>query len=290
MGWNFTAIDFETANHHRGSPCAVGLARVRDGDVIDAVTWLMRPPAQYSGFEPYQVGVHGISSHRVASEPTFAQVLPRIIDYVGADTVVAHNARFDGAVIAAASIAIGAAPPPWRIVCTLTAAKRCLQLGSYRLPFVADALGVDIGVHHEPGSDAEAAALVLPALAARLGVDSLGEFAAVTQRTMTGTPQWSSEPYPDADPDGALYGRVIVFTGALSSMTRDLAHDECRRVGAVPEKTVTKRTHVLVVGDLDPARLVPGDLTSQKAQKAFALRDAGQDIEVLTEYDFLRLI
>ena len=28
---NYTAIDFETANSYRGSPCAVGLVRVRDG-------------------------------------------------------------------------------------------------------------------------------------------------------------------------------------------------------------------------------------------------------------------
>jgi len=38
MGFDFTAIDFETANHHRGSPCAVGLARVRDGVVVEVVT------------------------------------------------------------------------------------------------------------------------------------------------------------------------------------------------------------------------------------------------------------
>jgi len=39
----------------------------------------MRPPPQYSGFEPYQVGIHGISSHRVASEPTFAEVLETVV-------------------------------------------------------------------------------------------------------------------------------------------------------------------------------------------------------------------
>ncbi|MEO7398945.1 MAG: hypothetical protein ABIW84_10305 [Ilumatobacteraceae bacterium] len=73
-------------------------------------------------------------------------------------------------------------------------------------------------------------------------------------------------------------------------MTRAMAHEECIRAGAMPEKTVTKPTNLLVVGDLDPARLVPGDIISQKAQKAFAMRESGQDIEVLTEYDFLRLV
>jgi len=260
---------------------------VRDGIVVEVVTWLMRPPPQYSGFEPYQVGIHGISSRRVASEPTFAEVLPQIVDFVGADVVVAHNARFDGAVLAAASIAVGEAPPSWRYVCTLTAAKRCLELGSYRLPFVAAALGVPLGQHGEPGSDAEAAALVLPALADRLGVLDLAEFTAVTQRSLVSRSLPTTDlPDPDADPAGPLYARVVVFTGALSSMTRAMAHQECIRAGGM----VTKRTNVLVVGDLDTARLVPGDIISQKAQKAFALREGGQDIEVLTEYDFLRLV
>jgi DNA polymerase-3 subunit epsilon len=97
-----------------------------------------------------------------------------------------------------------------------------------------------------------------------------------------------SAPTPEADPDHPLWGKVIVFTGALSSMTRAFAHDECIRVGALPDKTVNKRTNILVVGDLDPARLVPGDLTSQKAQKAFRLLEAGQDIEVMTEHEFLQ--
>ena len=34
MGLDFTAIDFETANGFRGSPCAVGLTKVRGGRIF----------------------------------------------------------------------------------------------------------------------------------------------------------------------------------------------------------------------------------------------------------------
>ena len=34
MGLNYCAIDFETANWFRGSPCAVGLVKVVDGAVV----------------------------------------------------------------------------------------------------------------------------------------------------------------------------------------------------------------------------------------------------------------
>lgn len=289
MAFDFTAIDFETANHHRGSPCAVGLVRVRNDQVVESVSWLMQPPVPYGGFEPYNVMVHGISSHTVAAAPPFKKVLPDILDFIGSDMVCAHNARFDSSVLAAAAIAVGNEPPRLRYLCTLTAARRCLPLASYRLPFVAEALGVPMTDHHNPGADSLAVAAVLPGLADLLNVSDLERLAAITQTAPIRSPLPTIDrPHPDASIDHPLWGRVIVFTGTLSSMTRQLAHEECIRVGAMPDKTVTKRTHVLVIGDLDPARLVPGDTISQKAQKAFALRAAGQDIEVMTEYDFLQ--
>jgi DNA polymerase-3 subunit epsilon len=79
-----------------------------------------------------------------------------------------------------------------------------------------------------------------------------------------------------------------VFTGALQSRTRQEAWEEVVRVGGIPENIVTKRTNVLVIGDINPAVLAPGVATTGKAAKAFALQDKGQDIEVMTEDDFLR--
>jgi hypothetical protein len=95
---------------------------------------------------------------------------------------------------------------------------------------------------------------------------------------------------PDADPGGYLYGRVVVFTGTLMSMTRQIAWEECARVGAIPEKDTTKRTNVLVSGDINPAVLRPGSNVTGKTRRAFELQDKGQPIEVMTESDFVRCL
>jgi DNA polymerase III subunit epsilon len=79
-----------------------------------------------------------------------------------------------------------------------------------------------------------------------------------------------------------------VFTGTLQSRTRQTAWEDVVKVGGVPEPGVTKRTNILVIGDINPAVLTPGIATTGKAAKAFALQDQGQDIEVMTEDDFLR--
>jgi DNA polymerase-3 subunit epsilon len=79
-----------------------------------------------------------------------------------------------------------------------------------------------------------------------------------------------------------------VFTGALKTRIRQQAWDEVARAGAIPEKDVTGRTNIVVIGDLNPAVLTPGAATSGKAARAFALQAKGQDIEVMTEDDIIR--
>jgi DNA polymerase-3 subunit epsilon len=180
---------------------------------------------------------------------------------------------------------------------------------SYRLPFIAAECGVELTGRHQVLIDARGAALVAVALARQHGASTPAELAdaldirmghlepdryvpcAKRDRRAGGsgrvrlvTPDVS----PDADPDHPLHGQVIVFTGTLKTRTRQQAWDDVARVGAIPEKDVTGRTNILVIGDVNPAVLTPGATITGKAARAFALQAKGQDIEVMTEDDFIR--
>jgi len=303
---NFTAIDFETANSYRGSPCAVGLVRVRDGKPVDERRWLIRPPEPVAYFDGFNTMLHGIDSAMVADAPRWRQVLPAILDYIGNDVVVAHNAGFDIGVIRYACAVDRIEWPEMRFLCSMVMARRALSLPSYRLPYVVESLGAQMGDHHDPLADAHGVVAVVKALADRSGVSVLADLAArqrmsigrMSSGSYTGSVAVGSggrnftpiEVNTDADPSGYLYGRVVVFTGTLMSMTRDVARQECARVGAIPEQNTTKRTNVLVVGDINPAVLRPGSNLTGKARKAFELQDKGQAIEVMTEDDFVRCL
>ena len=114
-----------------------------------------------------------------------------------------------------------------------------------------------------------------------------GYYSGSVQRSSGGHGLIRADANPDADPDHPFYGRVIVFTGALMSRTRQMAWDDVIKVGGIPGLSVTQRTNVLVIGGINPAVLAPGMTTTGKAAKAFALQDKGQEIEVMTEDDFL---
>jgi DNA polymerase III epsilon subunit-like protein len=303
---NYVAIDFETANSYRGSPCAVGLVRVRNGVPVAERRWLMRPPEEVDHFDSFNTWIHGITEDMVASEPRWKHVLPNIVDFIGDDVVVAHNAGFDIGVIRYACAVDNIEWPEMRFLCTMVLARRALSLPSYRLPFVLDALGGSIDDHHDPLADARAVVDVVRGLACRNAVDNLdaladsvgvcvgrmtsGIYLGSVATSGSGSRLVRPELNPNADPDGYLYGHVVVFTGTLMSMNRQIAWRECSRVGAIAEYETTKRTNVLVIGDLNPAVLRPGSTLTAKARKAFELQDKGQDIEVMTEDDFLRCL
>ena len=306
MSVDFTAVDFETANSYRGSPCSVGLVKVRDGEVVAEASTLIQPPVVAGHFDAFNVSLHGITADMVANAPTWCEVLPWMVDFIGDDVVVCHNAGFDIGVLRYACAADNVAWPAMSFLCTLVAARRSQQLPSYRLPFVAEALGLPLLSHHDAADDARAAALIaiamsrlhpagddVHALAAALGVH-VGSMAAgiYTGCVQIGTGHRLTRPdiNADADPTHALYGQAMVFTGALMTMTRQVAWDTVARLGAIAETGVNKRTNILVVGDLNPATLAPGMETTAKTAKVFRLQAKGQLIELMTEDDFLRAL
>lgn len=170
---DYTAIDFETANRSRGSPCSVGLVRIRGGVAVEEQHWLMRPPEGLDYFEPRNVVLHRITPEMVTDQPRWLERLPDILDFVGGDVVVAHNAAFDTSVIRGACDADGVPWPEFDYLCTCVMAKQALSLSSYRLPFVLRALGNSIADHHNALADARGVVEVIAGLANRSGVNDL---------------------------------------------------------------------------------------------------------------------
>jgi DNA polymerase-3 subunit epsilon len=54
----FVALDFETANRYRDSACSIGLVRVENNQVVEKVSYLIRPPRKQFEF----TDIHGINA------------------------------------------------------------------------------------------------------------------------------------------------------------------------------------------------------------------------------------
>lgn len=91
------------------------------------------------------------------------------------------------------------------------------------------------------------------------------------------------------DEDSYFYQKSVCFTGTCKWASRDKLLQTIADIGGFPQKGVNKSTQILVVGQQD-YRKVGEDCMSSKQEKAMALKDAGQDIEVMSEEQFLSML
>lgn len=303
---SWVAIDFETANSLRGSPCSVGLVKVKEGQIVEEWSSLIRPPGGHDHFDALNVGIHGITADRVRDAPGWPETLERIVQFAGDTPLVAHNAAFDIGVLAAACEATGLSVPDLRFACTLVVARQTWTgLLSYKLPVLADVLGIELPHHHDAAADARAAAQVMLAALKRQGTAALGDLLAVHRIQMgsyrdgvrQGCKHRGATPRrpfpdadPDADPDNPFYGRTVCFTGSLPDMTRAKACDRIAALGARTVGSVTRSVDLLVVGEIEPHRLAPGTKKTGKLAKAELLLESGHDITVIDAEEFRELL
>lgn len=312
---DFVAIDFETANAKRASLCSVGLVKVVSGEVVETLYSLVKPPSGFDVFEAINIGIHGITPKEVLSAPSFDELWPEIADFFGELPLVAHNAPFDMGVLRETLKVYGINPNPIQYFCTMVLSRHTLNLLSYRLPFVAEELGLADFNHHDALEDAMTAANIAIALATRAGVQNLFDLAesvrvrpgildssgtsgtsamrrgkAVSYRKDEIAEIKANTDLSEVDPDGPCFEKEFIFTGALSLMTRQHAQDEVLARGGNTGSSVTKKTNYLVFGSLDAVQLKPGAQFSSKYLKALAESEKRDDIEVIDEETFLGML
>ena len=314
MSHTWTAIDFETANHDRGSACAVGLVRVCEGRIVDRYTTLIRPPERVGFFSPYNTAVHGITAADVVDAPGWEQVHARIVEFADGDPLVAHNAAFDMGVLRHTCGHTGLSHPAWRYACTLALSRRTWDgLPDHRLPTVCAHIGHRMRNHHRADEDAEAAARIMIAAMERYGTASLEELSRAARLRLHQVE--AADPVPgvrqvgaqvrdgdrwgrwqrqaqaalpracaDADPAGPLFGRTVCVSGDLESMDKPEVWRRVAQAGGHPAKNVTKKTDVLVIGGHD------GVGKTAKHLRAQTYRERGQRIDLISEAELLALL
>lgn len=154
---SFTAIDFETANSHSYSACQLGIVVVRDGEVTEERSWLIRPPTPLFTF----TDIHGITYQMVRDEPTFREIWREVYPYIIDQTVAAHNARFDENVLLGTLHYYRLAVPAFSIIDSLAVARAVWpDLPNHQLHTVAAHLNIALQ-HHDAASDARACAEII---------------------------------------------------------------------------------------------------------------------------------
>lgn len=280
MHGTFAALDVETANPDFASICQVGVVTFTDGEITGSWQSLVDPE---DDFDAVNVSIHGIDARAVAGAPRFADAISEFAPLL-VNKVVATHTAFDRVAVSRAQqkYALDAFPCEW-----LDTARVCRRAWpqfarrGYGLRPVAESFGIQFR-HHDAVEDARAAGQIL----IRAMLDTgLGIRDWITRVRQPLTPNSETRV---GNPDGELFGEVVVFTGSLSRV-RSEAAGMAASAGCAVSSSVGKNTTILVVGDSDIRRLTGHD-RSTKHRKAETLILAGHPIRILCERDFLALV
>ena len=307
-GIDFVALDLETATWEKSSICEIGIAIVRDSCVVETKSWLVKPYRNW--YDSFNISIHGITPEMTKNSPSFKEVWREIQPYLENQVVVAHNTAFDMYALKFAFEENGMPYPNFRHFCSYRVARYCFKdTYSYSLPIVCDAMGIQFNSHHRAGTDAEACAKVFIKSLELSGAENLeelqskyefrcGRFAegifegqrSVKKSVSYGKSikEYVGDP-SKIDEDSYFYQKSVCFTGTCRWASRDILLQTIADIGGFPQKGVNKSTQILVVGQQDYRR-VGEDGMSSKQEKAMELKDAGQDIEVMSEEQFLSML
>lgn len=282
---DFVAIDVETANADVASICQIGIAKYRNGALSEEWETLVNPEDYFDGLN---VSIHGIDEGMVADAPTFPEIADQLWHRLEGLVVVCHT-HFDRVAVGQAADRHGLAVPELSWLDSARVARRTwgeVASKGYGLYALCDRLGYQFR-HHDALEDAKAAAHVLLAAIEKSALDLDSWLTRVRQPIDPSAASSGSAIQRDGNPEGPLYGEVMVFTGALDIPRREAA-DLAASLGCNVASVVSKKVTMLVVGDQDVTKLA-GHEKSSKHRKAEELISKGAQIRIIRESDFKEL-
>jgi DNA polymerase-3 subunit epsilon len=164
-------LDFETTGL---SPAMgdriteVAALRIVGGQVTERYVSLVNCQARIPSFITQ---LTGITQAMVDAAPPARQVVPELLDFIGGDTLSAHNASFDEKFLMAEAERLGHACGHADLVCSLKLSRRVFPgMPSYKLGTLSRQLGIAFrSAAHRAEADAEVAAEVLIHIGRHLG-------------------------------------------------------------------------------------------------------------------------
>lgn len=161
----YVVVDFETTGFSPDQGCRIieiAAVEVLNGFIGNIFTTLLNPQTEI----PDKITeLTGISNFMVSSAPYSESEIPKLIDFIGNDMLVAHNISFEMRFLSHECRALGI-NPPLNTICTLQMAKKLYPfLKSYKLENLLTHLQISAsGPLHRAMPDAEATARALIAM------------------------------------------------------------------------------------------------------------------------------
>lgn len=299
-------IDFETATHYNNSACSIGMAFIKDLEIVERFYSLIQPPG--NRYAQSNIRVHGITSKDTATAPTFGELWSEIESKINSSRYIsAYNSQFDMGVLLESARHYGIKVPEFKTFDAM------FFNPSYRnqvmkLSTLARQFGFTFEAHNAM-ADAEVTAKILIETMKEYRMDDFDEFLKRHQVFVKPISRYNTTTANNFKPkfqkfkkslkitdvnqvppkeeysDHWLQSKNVVLTGEFETGKDELMM-KVRYHGAILKSTVSKATDVLIEGWQDPKYQDENGLV-EKQRKARQLLEEGHSIMIMSEADLL---
>lgn len=290
---DFTIIDLETTGLDPtfDEIIEVGAIRVRNGDVTDTFSSLVKPEKEVDAFI---TEITGITNEMLADAPSISEIFPDFLSFVSNDIIVGHNVNFDINFVYDTNSKLYNQYFSNSFTDTLRLSRRLLpELEHHRLKDLINHFEIDIERQHRSLDDCKATLECynkLKSLAVEK-YDTLDNFYIENKSKCKKRLDLSQikTAVTEFDEDNPFFEKVCVFTGVLEKMKRSDAAQLVVDLGGICGNSVTKKTNYLILGNNDYCPTIR-DGKSTKQKKAEELKLKGNDIEIISENTFYDML
>lgn len=284
---NYCVLDTETTglSSYYDEIIEIGILKVRDNKIVDRYSQLIKPDYE---IDPFITSLTGITNDMVKDMPVIDSVMSDVLSFIGGDVIIGHNTSFDIRFLNAGfNIELEN-----KYMDTMQFAKKLFpELNHHRLSDLTSYLGLSNNEHRS----------IADCIATKELYDSIKD--TMDKRGLEIQNLWVKSNHGgnsidiksihptevEIDEDNFFFNRHVVFTGKLEKMIRKDAMQIVVNLGGILDKSVTKSTNYLILGNNDYNAILKGEKSS-KHKKAEKLKLEGQDIEIIDEFTFYDLI
>ncbi len=297
MSERIIVFDIEVLNTDPASICAIGIVELIDQKVESTYYSLIKP--RNLSFDAYCYKVHKIKPQTLMKERTFLEVWEDIAHYFQETVVVSHDIQGDMMHLRSVLKQHHIDYPHLYMSCTNVLAHLVYpESNKYNVKDLSIMIGFEFQAHHAL-EDAKACSAILLAMMEHENVETLtelheqfnlefGEMKHNYYRNII-----SAEMAPQLlemvhRKETALYHQSICFTGKLS-MPKEILEEKAKAVSALPTHQVSTQTNYLVIGEKGYHKVRFGK-ENKKVKKALQLIKQGQDLKIIHENEYIKLL
>jgi len=292
---DYVVIDIETTglSSEYDEIIEVSAIKISDNIKVGSFSSLINPNRDIS---PFITELTGITNKMVQGKPTIAEAIPALHEVIGNNILVGHNVNFDINFLYDRYEKYSTLPLENRFIDTMRISRKLhTDLARHRLADIADYYQIDLTGSHRSMRDCEITNQCFQKMKNDIimqyeDIDKFKDYF-YSKKVYPVVKEGAKQIHTDKvefDISHPLYGKRVVFTGALDRMIRKVAMQMVADLGGINEDNITLNTNYLIIGNYDYcSTIVDGKSTKQKKAEGYKLK--GREIDIISENVFYDL-